>query len=149
LVTEAPETVTVELVSEKPDNKTHLVFVYGTLKNGFYNHYIVEQQEFLGKATTAYAAFSMLNLGTYPGVFARGYDIIHGELYRVNDSCFQTLMRLETPYGYEPQNTLVVTEDEEQHEAIMFVSAKPRQVYGIVPGGNWEGGDLSRDTSSS
>jgi gamma-glutamylcyclotransferase (GGCT)/AIG2-like uncharacterized protein YtfP len=78
--------------------KKHLVFVYGTLKRGYRNHWLLEGQKLVGPATTV-GRFKLLMAG-FPvlvksdrrrGDFAQ----VQGELYLVTDECLASLDRLE------------------------------------------------------
>ena len=73
---------------------SHLVFTYGTLMRGFGNHYYLDGAEFICKAQTP-AAFTMLNLGAFPGIVAKGDTSIVGEVYRVDEQTLMDLDRLE------------------------------------------------------
>lgn len=78
-------------------SKHQLVFVYGTLKRGFHNHWLMRQicAEFVSEARTA-DAFPLVVRGLpylldLPG---EGYRV-EGEIYRVSEPGFQLLDRLE------------------------------------------------------
>lgn len=74
----------------------HLVFVYGSLKRGFYNHDVLEGAEFLDQ-TISQPAYEMLDLGSFPGVISSemlAYRIA-GEVYRVDNETFERLDMLE------------------------------------------------------
>lgn len=72
----------------------HLVFVYGTLRRGGANNYMLAEANFLGRYTTE-PRYTMFRLGHHPAVVARGDTAIVGEIYRVNDEVFQLLDELE------------------------------------------------------
>lgn len=65
----------------------HLVFVYGSLKRGYHNHSVMEQEEgiLVDMAETAEKMFTMYSLGSYPCVWEDGKYRIKGELYCVDD----------------------------------------------------------------
>src|SRR5690242_7144452 len=73
----------------------HNVFVYGSLKQGFSNHTLLQGQKFIGNFMTAEAIYSMQHLGIYPGITRQGNQYIQGELYKVNDACLMQLDALE------------------------------------------------------
>jgi gamma-glutamylcyclotransferase (GGCT)/AIG2-like uncharacterized protein YtfP len=75
---------------------SHLVFVYGSLKRGFYNHYVLEKSsaKYRGPFKTK-AEYTMLNLGSFPGVVQSGSTRITGEVYEVD-----TLEYLDHLEGY-------------------------------------------------
>lgn len=69
----------------------HSVFVYGTLKSGKSNHKCLEGSAFLMKAT---ARGILLDNGWYP-MMIPGDGVVHGEVYKVDDSTMARLDRLE------------------------------------------------------
>jgi gamma-glutamylcyclotransferase (GGCT)/AIG2-like uncharacterized protein YtfP len=68
-----------------------LVFVYGTLRRGEHFHQLLAGARYLGTHTTP-PAYTMVHLGSYPGVIATGSSCIAGEVYAVDQ---QTLRRLD------------------------------------------------------
>jgi len=89
----------------------HLVFVYGTLRRGGPNHYMLAEADYLGPHWTP-PRFTMFRLGQFPAVVPRGETVITGEVYRVDDAVFGLLdelecypqvfsrQRIETPPGH-------------------------------------------------
>jgi gamma-glutamylcyclotransferase (GGCT)/AIG2-like uncharacterized protein YtfP len=77
------------MASPSPD----LVFVYGSLKRGFYNHGLLERAEFFGAALTE-ACYRLIDLGPHPAMIETNVDplVVFGELYRIDA---QTLARLD------------------------------------------------------
>lgn len=71
-----------------------LVYVYGSLKNGYYNHGLLLDSTFMGTHITD-NKYTLLNLGSYPAVITRGTTAIHGEIYRISESTLSTLDKLE------------------------------------------------------
>lgn len=73
------------------------VFVYGTLKKGHGNHYLLEDAEYLGRCIVR-GKFRMISLTYYPGV-VRKPDAepapILGEVYRVTEEELAALDMLE------------------------------------------------------
>lgn len=72
----------------------HIIFVYGTLRHGGSNHYMLAGSEFLGPHWTA-PRFTMFRLGQFPAVVPRGETAIAGEVYRIDDDVFGLLDELE------------------------------------------------------
>ena len=72
----------------------HMIFVYGTLKNGWGNHRIIEDQKFIGWAESLQLKWQMYSLGGFPGILS-GDKRITGELYEVDDEAFARCDRLE------------------------------------------------------
>lgn len=86
------------------------LFVYGTLKKGFYNHVLLEKSKFLGHHITG-NEFTMVDLGAYPALLEEGTTPITGEVYEITSPIAHNIDRLEgyphfyqrkeidTPYG--------------------------------------------------
>ncbi len=71
------------------------VFVYGSLREGFGNHRLLERAEFLG-SYRAELPFVMISLGGFPGLIESQQDNnITLELYQVTPQEFQNLDQLE------------------------------------------------------
>lgn len=62
------------------------VFVYGTLKQGFGNHRVMERAKssLIGTFKTL-PEFTMLHLGGFPGIIDGGHTAITGELWEVEE----------------------------------------------------------------
>lgn len=77
----------------------HPVFVYGTLKrkNQVRGLDSFGNAEFLGVAFTTDSAYSLYDLGLFPAVTLDGHNIIHGEVWQVDD---QTMDILDSIEGY-------------------------------------------------
>ena len=72
----------------------HTIFVYGTLKKGFSNHYLLEGSEWVGAAKTL-EKYSLYASGI-PFVFkGEAVSHIYGELYRVDELTLKIIDRLE------------------------------------------------------
>lgn len=72
----------------------YTIFVYGTLKRGFRNHYILDGSKFIGEATTM-DEYTMLDLGHFPGCVEEDFCRIHGEVYEVDGTTLDRLDMLE------------------------------------------------------
>ena len=73
---------------------THRIFVYGTLKGGFWNHYLLEDCEFFSSAATV-PTYKMIENG-FPVVMPdpEGKPVA-GEIYTVDDETLERLDQLE------------------------------------------------------
>ncbi|MGD8121051.1 gamma-glutamylcyclotransferase family protein [Vibrio sp. TRT 2004] len=71
----------------------HLVFVYGTLRQGERNHYLLEDSQYLGKHTTP-PIYSLYDLGSYPAV-SDGQSAIFGEVYLIDEHTLEQLDSIE------------------------------------------------------
>lgn len=77
------------------------VSVYGTLRQGFGNHRLLENARFLGQFTTE-PIFSLYNLGGFPGLKQNGETAVVMEVYEVTAVEARRVDNLE---GYTPGNT--------------------------------------------
>ena len=76
--------------------REHTLFVYGSLKRGFPNHYFLRDSYFVSLAKTV-ERYS-LYVDVYPFVYPRdSVSPIHGEVYKVDDN---TLYRLDALEGH-------------------------------------------------
>lgn len=99
----------------------HLIFVYGTLKNGWGNNVIIADQKFIGKATTVANEYQMYSLGGFPGV-VDGNNSIKGELWEVDDGAFARCDRLEgQPTFYKREVADVAANDGTYQKAWMYL----------------------------
>lgn len=75
--------------------KKHLVFVYGSLKSGFYNHDILGDSSFVHQTATK-DLFVMYDLGSFPAIVRNPKGSkVKGELYMVDDETLKWLDKLE------------------------------------------------------
>jgi gamma-glutamylcyclotransferase (GGCT)/AIG2-like uncharacterized protein YtfP len=81
--------------------QTHRVFVYGTLRRGHRNHFLLETSHFTGEAATL-RPYWMITTGVFPVVLDAvpadfGFPplAIAGEIYHVDDATLEQLDRLE------------------------------------------------------
>ncbi len=118
---------------------TDLVFVYGTLRRGEVNHYLLSGAEFMGVHRTR-PGYRMLHLGTYPGVVAGGSTAIEGEVYRVNQKRFVHLDRLEA-YPRLYSRKLIPTP---WGRAWIYLYRGNRGNRRAIPTGSWCGETMSR-----
>jgi len=89
----------------------HLVFVYGTLKRGFPNHFFLGRASFVGSGWTV-ECFA-LYVDEYPGVFRdEQVSRVQGEVYAVSDAMLARLDVLEDhPALYRREQTDVALDD--------------------------------------
>ena len=80
--------------------RTHRVFVYGTLKRGYNNHYLLERSRYMGKSATA--PHYLMVSGGFPVILPlNAGQSVAGELYHVDDATLARLDQLEgVPYMY-------------------------------------------------
>ena len=70
------------------------VAVYGTLRKGEVNHYLLGEGKYLGTINTA-PEYTMYNLGHYPCIKHEGNTSIEIEVYQISPRCMRGLDRLE------------------------------------------------------
>ena len=75
-------------------NMNHLIFVYGTLKHGLHNHYLLEHSEFVGTGWTV-DKYALYQDGIHYVVKDEPVSCIQGEVYSVDDETLEALDRLE------------------------------------------------------
>jgi len=89
--------------------RKHLVFVYGTLRNGHSNHHLLKEAFCFGTGSTE-ASYAMYLISGYPYVTSSEsrYPIV-GELYAVDDDTLKILDSMEGhPRYYERRETTVI-----------------------------------------
>ncbi len=119
--------------------RLNLVFVYGTLRRGEVNHYLLSGAEYCGVHVTR-PRYRMLHLGTYPGVVAGGSSAIEGEVYRIDRKQMVNLDRLEA-YPRLYTRKLIPTP---WGHAWIYLYRGNRDSRSVIPGGNWDGETMSR-----
>lgn len=69
------------------------VFVYGSLKKGYINNYLLENQKFVGPVKTepGYTIYD----ANFPLLYQEGDESVEGEMYLVNEDCLYLLDKLE------------------------------------------------------
>ncbi|WP_285908009.1 gamma-glutamylcyclotransferase family protein [Pseudodesulfovibrio pelocollis] len=97
--------------SGRKQGHRHLVFVYGTLKQGFPNHFLLRRASRVGAGRTAerYALY----VDEYPGVFPdEPVSRVQGEVYAVDDAMLARLDALEDhPVLYRREQIDVLLDD--------------------------------------
>lgn len=120
----------MEKENQKPSdsimsNRAHLIFVYGTLRQGCGNHYLLDSSQFLGRAKTKCKC----------ALYARGIPFlcrnetisqVVGEVYLVDDVTLNRLDQLEGhPTWYKREQAEVVLNDGRQVVAWIYFCAEP------------------------
>lgn len=104
---------------------THKLFVYGSLKQGFGNHDLLENSKFLGAYDTSSANYRMVSFGAFPGVIELdGQDehcYILGELYEVDDDTLALVDRLEGNGHFYTRKVVELSETDDTIEAWMYL----------------------------
>jgi len=90
--------------------ETLRVFVYGTLRKGQYNHYLLDKARFI--KDTRVDGFQMFSRGFFPFLY-EGEGSIVAELYEINQRIFFSLDLLEGyPHHYQRKIVSDVNGDE-------------------------------------
>ena len=115
------------------------VFVYGTLKEGYGNHRLLNRAKFVGPGVTVSGDFKMLD-GGFPMVLTGGLFHIKGELYEVSDQeTLSNLDRLEGVPHLFNRHSVQVDTPEGVHDAFMYVgnsNFENRYTSYVVPNEN-------------
>lgn len=122
-------------MGKEADQRTHTVFVYGTLKRGFSNHYFLRDARFVGKARTVHRY--ALYVDEYPGVHA-GDKVcpIMGEVFEVDAGNMNRLDALEDhPRLYKREQIDVVLESGEKRRAWIYFT--PRKTGRLIASGEF------------
>ena len=72
----------------------HQILVYGTLNQGFHNHYLLEQSDFIGTGWTV-EKYAMYHNGIPYVVKDQPVSRIKGEVYSIDDETLAILDQLE------------------------------------------------------
>lgn len=76
------------------------IFVYGTLKRGFYNHYLIENEKFLGEhCVYGYTLYEVPGFA-YPFMVKSDGGFVKGEVWEVAMDVFEIIRRMEESAGY-------------------------------------------------
>ena len=115
--------------------RKHRVFVYGTLKQGFPNHFFLAWQKSLGPAVTVepYALYE----DVYPLVCKKEHiSPIRGEVYEVGDTILKRMDTLEDhPEYYRREEVEVELESGKRVMAWVYFFPEPRGR--LYPEGDW------------
>ncbi len=109
------------------------VFVYGSLKQGFSNSYLLSSSKFITKAEIK---GNMYSLGAYPVADLEGEGIIKGEVYEISPN---NLIILDTLEGYPNfYNRRVVTTLDKRHKVITyFIEHNRIKRFELIKSGEW------------
>ena len=117
----------------------HKIFVYGTLLRGFGNWRwaLKDRAEFIGERETL-PAFTMINLGAYPGVISHGDEVIKGELFEVTDaSVMRDLDRLEGHPNFYIRTSIKLSDGEDAEMYVLNRAWNYGDHANVVASGSW------------
>ena len=124
-----------------PDTRTR-VFVYGTLRLGEPNHYLLDDRALVGSVCTE-PAFELVSLGAFPAMVAGGTTAVVGEVYEVDLVTLAALDRLEGhPRFYQRRPIRLADGDE-----VLAYLLSPEQAHGQtrIPSGDWTNANRHRE----
>ncbi len=114
----------------KKTKKMQKVFVYGTLKKGYVNSYLLEGSTYLGTAKSV-SRWTMIGEGmAFPYLLESDWDsgqLVEGEVYEVDEDTLKKLDRLEgVPTHYKHSTIYVSYNNGRNSENVMtYVKATP------------------------
>lgn len=109
------------------------LFVYGTLMQGEDNAAAIAGGRLLGSARTR-AAYTLVHLGAYPALLAKGDAAIAGELYEIDEPLLERLDELEEhPHLFRRGPVLLA----DGSEAQAYFLARASGEAPIVARGDW------------
>lgn len=124
----------------------HLLFIYGTLKQGECRESAMKGSRYLGVAVTA-PDYVMFSLGSFPALKQeQDGDGVYGELYEVDDDCLEGLDDIEgVDHGlYERRNIELasVTLAFLPTDRVVFKEYLARRAQAYIYKGNADGSRL-------
>lgn len=113
------------------------VAVYGSLRQGFHNHPLLEGAEFIGTTVTD-QEYTMYSLGSFPAVtLTIPYSQIVVEIYEVDDYTLARLNRLEGYRGEGMDNFYDRSEVQTGLGPALMYHTQPQRRSEIVNSGDW------------
>jgi gamma-glutamylcyclotransferase (GGCT)/AIG2-like uncharacterized protein YtfP len=125
----------------------HIIFVYGTLRQGFHNHRLLAGSKFLGEGS-AYGV-KLYDAGPFPAVLKEHKSAVLGELYEVDDTTLARLDRLESvPHLYRRETVLCDLHEESDAEidAFIYIWNQSPDRLKAIPGGDYKEHDYAATT---
>lgn len=111
------------------------VFIYGSLKKGFFNHSLIEENsrnKFIKKGFIE--GYKLYILRSYPAIKSSSQrERVYVELYSLTDEVFELTDKMEKRAGYSS----VEVEDEEGKCGIIYVYDKEVDENNLIASGNW------------
>lgn len=117
-----------------PPAPLHRVFVYGTLRAGESNHHRIAHATREADARTL-PAYTLIDLGPYPGMLTGGAAAVAGEVYLVDEATRDDLDALEGhPDLYQ---RLPITLADGREAEVYLLPESWRARCPAIPGGDW------------
>lgn len=108
------------------------VFVYGTLKEGFGNHRLLQGCRLVSRFAELHGPFRMVSLQAFPGIIRdkKTHGIIYGEVYEVDEEVLHSLDILEGhPNFYTRTEYIINYADQDGIQDVASVYILPYQKY--------------------
>ena len=122
-------------MSSVPDSS--LIFVYGSLRRGGFNHALFAGARFLGEAATA-PHYSLHDLGPYPALVAGGTTSVLGELYSLSPEQLAAADELEGHPTVYTRGPIALAAPHEIVAAEAWLRAPEAVAHlPLVPSGDW------------
>jgi gamma-glutamylcyclotransferase (GGCT)/AIG2-like uncharacterized protein YtfP len=118
------------------------VFVYGTLRAGEPNHYLLDHHAIVRCARTE-PAFELVSLGAFPAMVAGGATAVVGEVYDVDAVTLAALDRLEGHPRFYERRTVRLEDGDEVAAYVLSIEqahGRPR-----IPSGDWMESNLRKE----
>ncbi len=111
------------------------VFVYGSLKKGFFNHSLISENPRNRLIRKGFIeGYKLYLLWSYPGIKASdNADKLYVELYSLSDEVFERIDRMECSAGYTP----IEAEDDNGKKGVIYVYKGEFNEDNLVRSGNW------------
>ena len=90
----------IEKSTDVVQKEKMIIFCYGTLKRGFYNHQWLGENKYFGGLYLN--GYRMYTNGIYPAIVKSDNqdDVIYGELYEIDKNVFDPIIRMELGANY-------------------------------------------------
>jgi gamma-glutamylaminecyclotransferase len=113
-------------MEKEPNNGMHMVFVYGTLRKGLWNHSLLGTSKFIGMAKTK-ERYALYSNGVPFLSRAGSISQVTGEVYSVDGTTLLNLDRLEGhPDAYKREQAEVILQDGTEIIAWIYFCDTPR-----------------------
>lgn len=111
------------------------LFVYGTLKKQHSRNHVLGAAEFLGEIKTI-PKYTMINLGSFPGVLEYGNDVLSGELYIVEENLLELCDLIEGHPNFYTRKPIFL--EKNTNAWAYFLDYERYKEYPKVMEGNWK-----------
>lgn len=113
------------------------IFVYGSLLKGFSNHErLLTTAKFVGYGETL-PAYTLISLGSFPGMLDCGSTSIKGEIYDVTPEVAHRLDSLEGHPTFYRRTSITLKDGIEVEVYILQENGRDLSGYEVVESGDW------------